>query len=186
MTAAPGGPYHSYLLPMQPACWMWNAYVALLAHLWPPPARRLDPEGPTDRKKIALGTKPIALRTFRSGAAFILLGYLCRASVGLVGSCSPLNRAPRSRAPNSAPGSNRRASSSSPPAPLPAAPPARSRGAAAVFAASDRPTIIYSSNRKLLYSNLNENEASRAELKRAAVWFMRKHGSGRVLPEIID
>ncbi|KAL4429821.1 hypothetical protein ABPG77_010938 [Micractinium sp. CCAP 211/92] len=59
---------------------------------------RLDPDGPTDRKKIALGTKPIALRTFRS------------------------------------------------------------RGAAAVFAASDRPTIIYSSNRKLLYSNLNENE----------------------------
>lgn len=31
-------------------------------------------------------------------------------------------------------------------------------GALHVFAASDRPTIIYSSNRKLLYSNLNENE----------------------------
>ncbi|EFN59838.1 hypothetical protein CHLNCDRAFT_29381 [Chlorella variabilis] len=61
---------------------------------------RLDADGPTDRKKIALGTKPISLRTFRS------------------------------------------------------------RGAAAVFAASDRPTVIYSSNRKLLYSNLNENEVS--------------------------
>ncbi|PSC68559.1 DNA damage-binding 1 [Micractinium conductrix] len=61
---------------------------------------RLDPSGPSDRKKIALGTKPISLRTFRS------------------------------------------------------------RGAAAVFAASDRPTVIYSANRKLLYSNLNENEVS--------------------------
>ena len=30
-----------------------------------------------------------------------------------------------------------------------------------VFAASDRPTIIYSSNKKLLYSNLNENEVDR-------------------------
>jgi hypothetical protein len=29
-----------------------------------------------------------------------------------------------------------------------------------VFAASDRPTIIYSSNRKLLYSNLNENDVA--------------------------
>lgn len=27
-----------------------------------------------------------------------------------------------------------------------------------MFAASDRPTVIYSANRKLLYSNLNENE----------------------------
>jgi hypothetical protein len=27
-----------------------------------------------------------------------------------------------------------------------------------IFAASDRPTIIYSNNKKLLYSNLNENE----------------------------
>lgn len=34
----------------------------------------------------------------------------------------------------------------------------RSNGASHVFAASDRPTIIYSSNKKLLYSNLNENE----------------------------
>ena len=51
-----------------------------------------------ERKKLALGTKPITLRTFRS------------------------------------------------------------RGASHVFAASDRPTIIYASNRKLLYSNLNENE----------------------------
>lgn len=33
----------------------------------PPPAtyRRLDPSGPADRKKIALGTKPISLRAFR-------------------------------------------------------------------------------------------------------------------------
>jgi DNA damage-binding protein 1 len=59
---------------------------------------RLDPSGPADRKKIALGTKPISLRAFRS------------------------------------------------------------RGATAVFAASDRPTIMYSANKKLLYSNLNENE----------------------------
>ena len=34
----------------------------------------------------------------------------------------------------------------------------RSNGASHVFAASDRPTIIYSSNKKLLYSNLNEDE----------------------------
>ena len=34
----------------------------------------------------------------------------------------------------------------------------RSNGVSYVFAASDRPTIIYSNNRKLLYSNLNENE----------------------------
>jgi DNA damage-binding protein 1 len=60
----------------------------------------LEADGPADRKKIALGTRPILLRPFRS------------------------------------------------------------RGAAAVFAASDRPTVIYSANRKLLYSNLNENEVS--------------------------
>lgn len=30
-----------------------------------------------------------------------------------------------------------------------------------MFAASDRPTIMYSANKKLLYSNLNENEVSR-------------------------
>ncbi len=40
----------------------------------------------------------------------------------------------------------------------PLAPCRRSRGATAVFAASDRPTIMYSANKKLLYSNLNENE----------------------------
>lgn len=34
-------------------------------------------------------------------------------------------------------------------------------GASYVFAASDRPTVIYSSNQKLLYSNLNENEVGR-------------------------
>lgn len=38
----------------------------------------------------------------------------------------------------------------------------RSHDASHVFAASDRPTIIYSSNRKLLYSNLNENEVTLA------------------------
>ena len=34
----------------------------------------------------------------------------------------------------------------------------QSSGVAHVFAASDRPTVIYSSNKKLLYSNVNENE----------------------------
>ena len=34
----------------------------------------------------------------------------------------------------------------------------RSNGVSYVFAASDRPTVIYSNNQKLLYSNLNENE----------------------------
>ena len=34
----------------------------------------------------------------------------------------------------------------------------RSNGASHVFAASDRPTVLYSSNKKLLYSNLNEDE----------------------------
>lgn len=41
-------------------------------------------------------------------------------------------------------------------------------GASHVFAASDRPTIIYSSNRKLLYSNLNENEARAPRTRRPA------------------
>ena len=36
--------------------------------------------------------------------------------------------------------------------------PFHSNGQSHVFAASDRPTVIYSNNRKLLYSNLNENE----------------------------
>lgn len=31
-----------------------------------------------------------------------------------------------------------------------------------VFAASDRPTVIYGSNNKLLFSNLNENEVGNA------------------------
>lgn len=34
----------------------------------------------------------------------------------------------------------------------------QSNGVDHVFAASDRPTVIYSSNKKLLYSNVNENE----------------------------
>jgi DNA damage-binding protein 1 len=34
----------------------------------------------------------------------------------------------------------------------------RAAAATHVLAASDRPTVIYSNNRKLLYSNLNENE----------------------------
>ncbi|CAM6089835.1 unnamed protein product [Calypogeia fissa] len=54
----------------------------------------------SDRKKISLGTQPIALRTFRS------------------------------------------------------------KNATHVFAASDRPTVIYSSNRKLLYSNVNLKEVN--------------------------
>lgn len=61
---------------------------------------RLKGRDLVDRKRLALGTKPIALRTFVS------------------------------------------------------------RGAAAVFAASDRPTIVHSSSKKLLYSNLNENEVN--------------------------
>ena len=36
----------------------------------------------------------------------------------------------------------------------------RARGMSHVFAASDRPTVIYSANNKLLFSNLNENEVS--------------------------
>lgn len=51
-----------------------------------------------ERKRVSLGTKPITLRSFRSG------------------------------------------------------------GARHVFAASDRPTVIYSANKKLLYSNVNEDE----------------------------
>lgn len=61
---------------------------------------RLEGAGLVDRKKLALGTKPITLRTFVS------------------------------------------------------------RNSVNIFAASDRPTIIYSSNRKLVYSNLNENEVN--------------------------
>ncbi len=40
----------------------------------------------------------------------------------------------------------------------------RSNGVSHVFAASDRPTVIYSSNKKLLYSNLNEDEVHHASL----------------------
>ncbi|EIE24281.1 hypothetical protein COCSUDRAFT_28729 [Coccomyxa subellipsoidea C-169] len=36
----------------------------------------------------------------------------------------------------------------------------RSNGQSHVFAASDRPTVIYSANKKLLYSNVNENEVN--------------------------
>lgn len=54
----------------------------------------------SDRKKISLGTQPIALRTFRS------------------------------------------------------------KNTTHVFAASDRPTVIYSSNKKLLYSNVNLKEVN--------------------------
>lgn len=36
-------------------------------------------------------------------------------------------------------------------------------GASHVFAASDRPTVIYASNRKLLFSNLNENDVRGVE-----------------------
>jgi DNA damage-binding protein 1 len=37
----------------------------------------------------------------------------------------------------------------------------RSGGEGHVFAASDRPTVIYSANKKLLYSNVNEDEVWR-------------------------
>ena len=80
----------------------------------------------------------------------------------LAGGDSPLPRPPET--PSHA--------ARSPAHPLRAPPslPRRSRGAAAVFAASDRPTVIYSSNRKLLYSNLNENE----------VWLAGCLGRGRL------
>jgi hypothetical protein len=42
----------------------------------------------------------------------------------------------------------------------------KSKGVSHVFAASDRPTVIYSANKKLLYSNLNENEVCVATLVR--------------------
>jgi DNA damage-binding protein 1 len=63
---------------------------------------RIEGTGFADIKKLALGTKPIMLKTFRS------------------------------------------------------------RGTGHVFAASDRPTIIYSANGKLLFSTLNENEVGRS------------------------
>ena len=50
----------------------------------------------------------------------------------------------------------------------------RSSGASHVFAASDRPTIIYSSNKKLLYSNLNENEVRALHV---ATWLGEGRGS---------
>jgi hypothetical protein len=42
----------------------------------------------------------------------------------------------------------------------------RSRGLDYVFAASDRPTVIYGSNKKLLYSNLNADEVSDGKVLR--------------------
>lgn len=44
-----------------------------------------------------------------------------------------------------------------------------------IFAASDRPTIIYSNNKKLLYSNLNENEVSAPGLALARNGFFGCH-----------
>lgn len=108
-----------------------------------PSACRLDPDGPTDRKKIALGTKPIALRTFR---------WVVHAACAACASCAACVVLHAGAPPTHLPPTTTRRRL--------ALPPRRSRGAAAVFAASDRPTIIYSSNRKLLYSNLNENEVS--------------------------
>ena len=107
-----------------------------------PTQRRLDASGPADRKKIALGTKPIALRTFRCAAVqprvFKASCFLsvCPGSIPECPALTPAHALP----------------------PLPRPPCRRSRGSAAVFAASDRPTIMYSANKKLLYSNLNENE----------------------------
>ena len=90
-------------------------------HLCVPPARFFA----ADRKRLALGTKPITLRTFRCGAPNPLrcLSYacMCRFAHDTSVLC-------------------------------------RSHGATHVFAASDRPTVIHSANRKLLYSNLNEGE----------------------------
>ncbi len=71
----------------------------------------------SDRKRVVLGTRPIALRTFRTGGA--------AAGAGAAG------------------GRN-----------------GGGPGGTSVFAASDRPTVVYSSNKKLLYSNLNENDVS--------------------------
>ena len=42
----------------------------------------------------------------------------------------------------------------------------RSAGESHVFAASDRPTVIYSANKKLLYSNVNEDEVQQT------AWFV--------------
>lgn len=44
--------------------------------------RRLDPSGPADRKKIALGTKPISLRTFRSDGKPACSGWLAGWLIG--------------------------------------------------------------------------------------------------------
>lgn len=81
-------------------------------HTW-----RLEPATGAllDRKRVVLGTRPIALRTFRTGGA--------AAGTGAAGGRN-----------GSGPGGT------------------------SVFAASDRPTVVYSSNKKLLYSNLNEND----------------------------
>ena len=50
---------------------------AVWAVVW----RRLDPSGPADRKKIALGTKPISLRAFRWGAGSTVPGGKLRTVV---------------------------------------------------------------------------------------------------------
>ena len=125
---------------------------------------RLDPDGPADRKKIALGTKPISLRTFRCGGQPdfpYLLHFVARLAWPL---CFPhgLHASRQSHSPGSQHAIPSHSRCLAPPCPrcLYAS---RSRGAAAVFAASDRPTVIYSANRKLLYSNLNENEVGGAD-----------------------
>ena len=47
-----------------------------------------------------------------------------------------------------------------------------SNGVSHVFAASDRPTVIYSSNKKLLYSNVNEDEVRTSTSSYVALLFM--------------
>ena len=155
-----------------------------------PPARRLTADGPADRKKIALGTKPIALRTFRSGGVerkskkegcCCCCCCACLAEAPTQGSLRhavPCCTVPAPASPaldDSVPPQYSRLFlsaihstllHSTPLHPPPPSNPSaratccccRSRGAAHVFAASDRPTVIYSANKKLLYSNLNENE----------------------------
>lgn len=84
----------------------------------------------SDRKRVVLGTKPITLRTFRTGPAAGPATANGTAAAGAEGEGGP-----------SASGAG--------------------GGTLSVFAGSDRPTVVHSANRKLLYSNLNENDVGR-------------------------
>ncbi len=72
--------------------------IVLLAHDETPPPQRVCAGALSERKRVVLGSKPIVLRSVRTGST------------------------------------------------------------PSAFAASDRPTVIYSANRKLVFSNLNEDE----------------------------